>query len=156
MAKNRNGTGPIITVVEAGRLVGQDARVVKRWIDGGKVPNLAVKIGDRLYVRRLEVEKLIKGNVDYDGVDRVTILSKSGVPSRVPPDVAHAAICLGATIPADALSFKVYERWLNKQRDALVEAPKPEREAESERKLAVIEEKLQWLHEQQHAAEVTT
>lgn len=147
----KNGkVGALLNVVEAADAAGVDRRTIQKWIRTTH-PDLGVTCGGTLFVRRSALEKIIDGPVESPDVSRVTIVGPNRVLSRVPPDVAHVAICAGATIPDDAVSFNVYQRWLNERRDALVEVPKPEREAEIERKLAVINEKLQWLEQQREA-----
>ena len=117
---NKNGLGPILTMTEAGRLVGRNPRVVKGWIDSGEVSNLGLKIGNQLYVRRLELERLITGPIDEAAAPRVTVVGPNGVVSRTTPEAAHLAIRFGAQIPDnDELSQTNYQRWLEKQEQAV-------------------------------------
>ena len=54
----------LITPTEAARMVGVDPRTVSNWVRRSQVPRLGFVVGGRVFIRRVEVERLLNGDCE--------------------------------------------------------------------------------------------
>ena len=52
---------PLLTLPQAGRLVGKSQMTMYRWLANGDLNGIAIKLGRRWYVRRHALEELLRG-----------------------------------------------------------------------------------------------
>ena len=59
MLQTATTESPLVSLREAGRIAGCDWRTVLRWVETGDVPDLGVRVGGRVMVRRRSLMTLL-------------------------------------------------------------------------------------------------